>query len=53
MAKLSVKEIQTLARKIVAESPGGVRYSALVQRIAPLVPTLHGRSGFTPAVVLD
>ena len=33
MAKLSVKEIQTLARKIVAEKPGGIRYSALVQRI--------------------
>src|SRR5439155_15630851 len=34
MAKLSVKEIQTLARKIVAENPGGIRYSALVQRIS-------------------
>jgi hypothetical protein len=34
MAKLSVKEIQTLAKKIVAETPGGVKYSALVQRIS-------------------
>jgi hypothetical protein len=47
MAKLSVKEIQTLAKKIVAESPGGIRYSALVQRISmenPETPknTLHG-----------
>lgn len=33
MAKLSVKEIQTLARKIVGETPGGIRYSALVHRI--------------------
>jgi hypothetical protein len=34
MAKLSGKEIQTLARKIVAGNPGGIRYSALVQRIS-------------------
>ena len=34
MAKLSKKEIQTLAKKIVAENPGGLRYSALVQRIS-------------------
>ena len=34
MAKLSVKEIQTLAKKIVAENPGGIRYGALVQRIS-------------------
>jgi hypothetical protein len=34
MAKLSVKEIQTLAKKFVAENPGGIRYGALVQRIS-------------------
>ena len=33
MAKPSVKEIQAIARKIVAESPGGIRTGALVQRI--------------------
>jgi hypothetical protein len=33
MAKLSVKEIQALAKQIVSESPGGIRYSALVQKI--------------------
>jgi hypothetical protein len=27
MAKLSVKEIQNLAKSIVAENPGGIRYS--------------------------
>lgn len=47
MAKLSVKDIQNLAKKIVAENPGGIRYSALVQRIAmenPETPknTIHG-----------
>src|SRR5690348_5359931 len=47
MAKLSVKEIQTLAKKIVAENPGGIRYSALVHRISmdnPETPknTIHG-----------
>ena len=34
MAKLSKKKIQTLAKKIVAENPGGIRYGALVQRIS-------------------
>lgn len=47
MAKLSVKEIQTLARKIVAATPGGIKYSALVHRILnenPETPknTIHG-----------
>jgi hypothetical protein len=47
MAKLSVRDIQALAKKIVAESPGGIRYSALVQRISaenPETPknTIHG-----------
>ncbi len=34
MQKLTVKEILTLAKKIVAESPGGIHFSALVQRIS-------------------
>src|SRR5437879_6249507 len=47
MAKLSVREIQNLAKKIVADNPGGIRYSALVQRIHtehPETPknTIHG-----------
>lgn len=47
MAKLPVKEIQNLAKKIVAENLGGIRYSALVQRISaenPETPknTIHG-----------
>lgn len=47
MAKLSRKEIQDLARSIVAESPGGVRYSTLVTRILTQNPetpknTIHG-----------
>lgn len=47
MAKLTVKEIQTLARKIVALTPGGIKYSALVHRILnenPETPknTIHG-----------
>jgi hypothetical protein len=33
MAKLSGKEIQKLARSIVAEDPGGIRYSALIEKI--------------------
>jgi hypothetical protein len=33
MAKLSGKEIQHLARSIVAASPGGIRYSALIDRV--------------------
>src|SRR2546425_10970151 len=47
MAKLSKKEVQTLAKEIVAENPGGIRYRALVQRISmenPETPknTIHG-----------
>ena len=47
MAKLTGKAIQDLARGIVAQSPGGIRYSALVARIAlehPETPknTIHG-----------
>jgi len=33
MAKLSGKEIQKAAREIVAASPGGIRYSALIDKI--------------------
>ncbi len=47
MAKLNGKEIQELAQRIIAETPGGIRYSALVHRIAQLHPetpinTIHG-----------
>jgi hypothetical protein len=33
MAKLSVKGIQDLARQMIANSPGGIRYSELVNKI--------------------
>jgi hypothetical protein len=47
MAKLTGKEIQKLARKIIAESSGGIRYSTLVDRVSQLSPetpknTIHG-----------
>jgi len=47
MAKLRGKEIQELAKKIISEAPGGIRYSSLVNRIAfehPETPknTIHG-----------
>jgi hypothetical protein len=47
MSKLSGKEIQKLARSIVAENPGGIRYSALVDKISQQTPetpknTVHG-----------
>jgi len=47
MSKLSGKEIRELAKKIVAETPGGIRYSALVRQIAQTHPetpinTIHG-----------
>jgi len=38
MAKLSGKEIQKLARSIVAENSGGIRYSELVERISQQTP---------------
>jgi hypothetical protein len=38
MAKLSGKEIQKLARSIVAENPGGIRYSALIDKICQQSP---------------
>jgi len=47
MAKLRVKDIQELARQVVAQSPGGIRYSALIATIASKHPetpknTIHG-----------
>lgn len=47
MAKLSKKEIQELAKALVAEHPGGIRYSALVKLIfndnpEPPRNTIHG-----------
>ncbi len=47
MAKLSGKEIQKLARSLVAENPGGIRYSELVERVSQQTPetprnTIHG-----------
>ena len=38
MAKLSGREIQNLARSIVAANPGGIRYSALVEEICQKSP---------------
>lgn len=47
MAKLSGKQIQALARSIIAEHPGGIRYGALVDEISQRNPetpknTIHG-----------
>jgi hypothetical protein len=47
MAKLNVHSIRNLARSIIDGSPGGIRYSALVERIAQQSPetprnTIHG-----------
>lgn len=47
MAKLSGRQIQELAKHIVAESPGGIRYGDLVGRISASNPgtpvnTIHG-----------
>ncbi len=38
MAKLTVKQIQELAKSIIAANPGGIRYSALVNQILQLNP---------------
>ena len=47
MSKLNQQQIRQLARQIINESPGGIRYSALVQKIhetSPETPTntVHG-----------
>ena len=47
MAKLTVQQIKGLARSIIAENPGGIRYSALVDKICQQNPetpknTVHG-----------
>jgi hypothetical protein len=47
MAKLSVQQIRTLARSVIAENPGGIRYSVLVDKIQQQTPetpknTIHG-----------
>src|SRR5438128_718282 len=47
MARLTVKQIQDLARSIIGSSPGGIRYSVLVNKIHagnPETPknTIHG-----------
>lgn len=47
MAKLTVQQIKSLARSIIAENPGGIRYSALVDKILQQNPetpknTVHG-----------
>jgi hypothetical protein len=41
MAKLSVKQIQELARKIVAQNPGGIRFAELKKRIAEQSPETY------------
>jgi len=38
MAKLTVREIRELAKNIVAQVPGGIRYSALTRRISQTHP---------------
>jgi len=47
MAKLKVREIQELAKRTIADAPGGIRYAALVARICLAHPdtpknTVHG-----------
>src|SRR5664280_2651092 len=47
MAKLTGQQIKNIARSIIAENPGGIRYSALVQQIFQQNPetpenTIHG-----------
>ena len=47
MAKLTVQQIKNLARSIIAENVGGIRYSALVDAILQQNPetpknTVHG-----------
>jgi len=47
MTKLSGVQIRNLARKIITETPGGIRYGALVEKISQETPetpknTIHG-----------
>ncbi len=47
MAKLTVQQIRSLAKSIIAEKPGGIRYGALIQAISQQTPetpknTIHG-----------
>jgi hypothetical protein len=47
MAKLTTQQVKDLARQIIAENPGGIRYSALVNKISQQSPetpanTIHG-----------
>jgi len=47
MAKLTVQQVKNLARSIITENPGGIRYSALVDKILQQNPetpknTIHG-----------
>jgi hypothetical protein len=38
MAKATDRQIQDLARKLVAENPGGIRYSVLIRRVSEQFP---------------
>ena len=38
MAKLTDRQVQDFARKIVADNPGGIRYSALIRKVAERFP---------------
>src|SRR5713226_7935227 len=38
MAKLNVQQIRNLAKSIIAQKPGGIRYSALIQAISQQAP---------------
>lgn len=47
MAKLTVQQIKALARSVIAQHPGGIRYAALVDKISEQSPetpknTIHG-----------
>ena len=39
MAKLTDRQVQDLARKIVADNPGGIRYGALIKKVSEGFPT--------------
>jgi hypothetical protein len=44
MAKLSMQEIRTLAKKIIADNPRGIRYAELVRQISALHPETEKRT---------